>query len=91
MLNTAIEADDTHPQLREKAVVAFRGWKKHLVKVIEAGVERHEFRADVDAEQTALTLIALIEGAVMIARLTGVNKHRKAVMSAVERTILQLE
>lgn len=90
LLNTAIEADDTHPALRKKAADAFRGWKKNLVTVIESGIATREFRASVDAEQTAVTLIAMIEGAVMISLLTGNASHRKAVMPAVEKAILDL-
>jgi TetR/AcrR family transcriptional repressor of nem operon len=90
LLNTAIEADDTHPLLREKAASALLAWKKNLIALIEAGIAAKEFRADVDAEQTALTVIALIEGAIMISRLTGNAKHRKAVMPAVAKTIREL-
>jgi hypothetical protein len=76
--------------LREKASEALQGWKKNLVSLIEAGIQAREFRADVDAEHTALTLIALIEGGIMISRLTGNVRHRKAVMSTVEKTIFEL-
>jgi len=87
LLNTAVEADDTHPALREKAAEAFRGWKKSIVTVIEAGIAAREFRAGIDAEQTAVTLIAMIEGAIMISRLTGNARYRKTVMPAVEKII----
>ena len=90
LLNTATEADDTHPELRAKAVDAFHGWKKNLVTVIETGIAAGEFRGNVDVEQTALTLIALIEGAVLLAQLSGNDAHRTAVMPAVEKTILDL-
>jgi TetR/AcrR family transcriptional repressor of nem operon len=90
LLNTAVEADDTHPGLRDKAAAALQGWKKNIVALIKAGVAAKEFRADVDAEQTALTLIAMIEGAIMISRLTGNARHRKAVMPVAEKTILDL-
>lgn len=90
LLNTAIEADDTHPALRDKAKAAFLGWKKHLVAVIEAGIAAGEFRTDVDAEQTAVTLIATIEGSIMLSRLTGNGKYRKLVMAAVEDSIVAL-
>ncbi|WP_354682624.1 TetR/AcrR family transcriptional regulator [Cupriavidus necator] len=90
LLNTAIEADDTHPALREKAREAFQGWNTNLVTVIQAGIASQEFRKDVDAGQTAVTLIALIEGAIMISRLTGNAGYRKAVMSAVKKTIIDL-
>ncbi|BDB26696.1 transcriptional regulator [Cupriavidus sp. TA19] len=90
LLNTAIEADDTHPALREKALEAFRSWQSNLVSVIKAGIASREFRRDVDPEQAAVTLIALIEGAVMISRLTGNAAYNKAVMSAVEKTVVDL-
>jgi AcrR family transcriptional regulator len=90
LLNTAVEADDTHPDLRKKAADAFQGWMKSIVTVIETGIAAGEFRASVDAEQTALTLIAMIEGAIMISQLTGDASHRTAVMAAVEKTVHDL-
>lgn len=90
LLNTAVEADDTHPDLRKKAADALKGWMKSIVTVIKAGIAAGEFRASGDAEQTALTLIAMIEGAIMISQLTGDASHRTAVMAAVERTIHDL-
>lgn len=91
LLNTAIEADDTHPALRKKAAAALQGWKKDIVALIRGGIAGKEFREEVEAERTALTLIALIEGAVMISRLTRDATHAKAIMPAVEKTILDLE
>ena len=90
LLNTAIEADDTHPALRDKAMEAFRGWKANLVSVIKAGIASGEFRKDVGPEETAITLIALIEGAIMISRLTDNAAYNQAVMSAVKKTIIDL-
>ena len=89
-MNTAIEADDTHAGLRAAALAALQSWKRNIVSLIEAGKAAKEFRADIDAEAVALTLIALIEGAVMISKLTGNPKHRKAVMPAAEKLILDL-
>jgi AcrR family transcriptional regulator len=90
LLNTTVEADDTHPGLRKKAADAFLGWMKSIVTVIEKGIAAGEFRANVDAEQTALALIAMIEGAIMVSQLTGKASHRTAVMAAVERAIHDL-
>jgi TetR/AcrR family transcriptional repressor of nem operon len=90
LLNTAIEADDTHAGLRAAALSAFQSWKKNIVSLIEGGIAAEEFRAEVDAEAVALALIALIEGAIMISKLTGNPRHRKAVMPAAEKLILDL-
>jgi AcrR family transcriptional regulator len=90
LLNTAVEADGTHPDLRKKAADAFQGWMKGIVTVIETGIAAGEFQARVDAEQTAPTLIAMIEGATMISQLTGDASHRSAVMAAVEIAVHDL-
>lgn len=90
ILNTAIEADDTHPALKEKAANAINNWKNKLIALIQKGIDANEFRADVNAEQTALTMIAMIEGGIMITKLTGKLNYRKAVMQSVEKIIKDL-
>ena len=90
ILNTAIEADDTHPALKEKAANAINNWKNKLIALIQKGIDAGEFRADTNAEQTALTMIAMIEGGIMITKLTGKLNYRKAVMQSVEKIIRDL-
>lgn len=87
ILNTAIEADDTHPELRKKAIAAIFAWKSKVTKLIEKGIDNKEFNAAVDPEEIALTIIAMIEGGTMLAKLTGKYDHRKSVMKSVERLI----
>ena len=88
--NTATEADDTHPALKEKAKNAILGWKKKLVKIIEKGRQDGEFTASFNAEQVALTMIATIEGGIMIAGLTGKINYMKLVMQSLEKMIDEL-
>ncbi len=90
ILNTATESDDTHPQLRNRAAEAIHAWKSRIVKLIEKGIEHREFRRSVNAEQAALTLIAMLEGALMIARLTGKLNYRKAIMESIEKFVDEL-
>lgn len=71
ILNTAIEADDTNPLLRDKAAAAILNWKNSIINLIKAGVSAGEFRQGTDQEQTALSIIALIEGGVMISKVTN--------------------
>lgn len=90
ILNTAIEADDTHPALKEKAANAIIGWKNKLISLIQKGIDAGEFRPETNVEQTALTMIAMIEGGIMITKLTGKLNYRKAVMQSVEKMIRDL-
>lgn len=90
VLNTAVEADDTHPGLRQKAAHAIIQWKNNLIKLIEAGIEQKEFNKKTDPEQTALFIIALIEGATMIGRVTGKTAYRSSIMQTLKNWIDQL-
>jgi AcrR family transcriptional regulator len=90
ILNTAIEADDTHEALKEKACGAFTAWKNGITGLIRRGMESGEFKDDIDAEQVALTMIAMIEGAIMITKLTGKLNYRKTILQSVEKLINDL-
>ena len=90
VLNTAVEADDTHPALKKRASEAIIRWKDSLAKLIQKGIGNNEFRPEIDPEQIALTIIATIEGAIMITKLTGRLNYRKAIMGSVEKLINDL-
>ncbi|WP_439580918.1 TetR/AcrR family transcriptional regulator [Dyadobacter bucti] len=90
ILNTAIEADDTHAVLREKAADAITGWKNNIAGIIQKGVANNEFSADVDPEQIAISIVALIEGGIMVAKVTGKLNYRTAIMKSVEKMINDL-
>ncbi|PST84136.1 TetR/AcrR family transcriptional regulator [Pedobacter yulinensis] len=91
VLNTATEADDTSPRLRELAAAAIGRWQQQLEAVVEKGKAAGEFRADCDAVQTALSVIALIEGGVMIGKLTNSQQHLDRVLLTVEWLIDNLQ
>jgi TetR/AcrR family transcriptional repressor of nem operon len=90
ILNTAVEADDTHPELRERAREAIINWKNAITKLIQKGIGNNEFRTDVEPEEVALTIIATIEGAMMITKLTGKLNYRSVMMKSVDKMINDL-
>jgi len=87
ILNTAIEAADTHPGLRKKAAEAIELWKQKIVTLIEAGKANKEFKSVTDSEQAALSIIALLEGSIMIHRTVGQAGYAKPLITAVENII----
>ena len=90
ILNTATEADDTHPALKKKASQAIQNWKMKIEELIEAGVTAKEFKKTTNTEAKALTIIAAIEGAIMITKLTGKINYRNAIMDSVKQIIEDL-
>lgn len=87
ILNTAIDADDTHPALRERAVKAVIAWKNSIVKLVEAGIAAEEINASHNAEQVALTIIAMVEGGIMISRLTAKPAHWDLIMDSLKKYV----
>ena len=90
ILNTAVEADDTHPALKKKAAAAIMAWKNKITDLIEKGIAAKEFKPKTNAEEQALVIIAAIEGAIMITKLTGKLSYRKAIMENIKTTINSL-
>ncbi|NCD70107.1 TetR/AcrR family transcriptional regulator [Mucilaginibacter agri] len=91
ILNTAIEADDTNGLLKARAAKAVLGWKKKIEDLIQAGVEAGEFKAGLDHNQIALSIVALIEGGIMIAKTTDSQANLDTVLKTVEVLISQMK
>ncbi|MBS1563199.1 MAG: TetR/AcrR family transcriptional regulator [Bacteroidetes bacterium] len=87
ILNTAVEADDTHPALKKKAADAIQSWRANLMRLLQKGIDNKEFTTAFDPEQVAITFMAMIEGGIMISKLTGKLHYRQAVMQAVEKML----
>ena len=90
ILNTATDADDTHPALRERAIKAVLAWKKRIIALVEDGMVSKEIGADHNPEQIALTMIATIEGAIMISRLTNKADYWNMIMDSLKKYISSL-
>lgn len=90
ILNTAAEADDTHPKLKERAVVALDFWKTAIENQIKRGIARKEIKPEADPTVIAVIMISMIEGAFMQAKATNRTKELKIAMDFLERIITDL-
>ncbi len=80
VLNTAVESDDAHPLLCDRARRAMDGWRELIRQTVIRGIERGEVRPATDPDQLATVLIATLEGAVMLSKLYRDPAHmRRAV------------
>lgn len=91
ILNTATEADDTHPLLKERAAKALLFWKTSVENQIKRGIERGEIKPGTDPTETAVILTSLIEGAFMQAKVTGRTTELKTAMNFLQKLILNLK
>jgi len=75
ILNTAVENDDGHPLLKQRAQSAMNELMMSLGEIIKDGIKRKQFREDTEVEAACSVIIALIEGGVMLSKLHDDNKY----------------
>lgn len=68
--NTAIDADDTLPFLKQRAARALKEMLGSLEYIIQRGIDEGEFTRTLNAKAEAELFFATIEGGVMMSKLT---------------------
>ena len=86
VLNTAIESDDAHANLKEKAKDAMSS----VGSIVKKGVRDGEFRSDTDPRETASVVVATLEGAVMLSRLYDDPAHMRRAVDHLKRHLESL-
>ena len=91
ILNTATEADDTHPKLKAKAAKALDFWKMAIENQIKRGIVRKEIKEETDPVEVAVIMISVIEGAFMQAKVTGRTAELNIAMDFLDKLIRNLK
>jgi AcrR family transcriptional regulator len=88
IMNTAVDTDDTHPMLRDKARRAMDELRDDTVaRIVGRGVERGELRADVDPHQIAVVFVSMLEGALMLSHLYHDPSHMTIAADHLDRFV----
>lgn len=89
ILNTAIESDDTHPALRERAQQAMNRWRSLIIQIVKKGIQQNQLKPSIDADEVASILISALEGALMMTKLYGDSVHLKRISCHLKDYITQ--
>ena len=87
LLNTAVEADDAHPALRDRTREAMTGLRKWIRKTISQGKAAGEIRPETDGDFLTTIIISSIEGAVMLSKLYDDHTHMYRVVDFLTQQI----
>lgn len=79
ILNTAVDADDGNPILRDRVTKALEGWISRLQTYLRLAAKQGELRPGVDTKAVATMVIATLEGALMMSRLEKSDRALKGV------------
>ena len=80
IMNTAIEADDTHPELRDRARESMTLWHRLVGRIVKDGKAAGSLPDDIDPYALASTITASLEGALMLSRLYDDPAHMDRVV-----------
>ena len=69
LMNAAIDTDDGNPRLRALAEHGLKSWKSKLLKIVQEGQRQGQIDAEANAPSVVNTIIANLEGSLMISRL----------------------
>lgn len=87
LLNAAIEADDSHPALRRAALKILHEMRGSVIHIIDNGVKYGQLRNNVDRQGLATLVIASLEGAIMMSKLSGNDDDIKRVIVHLDKEV----
>lgn len=86
--NTALEMSDSNPAFAGPVAAVFEQWTTKLAATIRAGQAEGQLRADVPAIDLARSVVAVIEGGIMMARLTKRERSLKTCLTALRALLV---
>lgn len=87
LMNTAVEADDHLPFLKKAVQKSFKGVADKLVRILNEGMEKGEFRCDIDPRAYAHTMIVLVEGGILLTKLYDDGKYLELALERLMRMV----
>jgi TetR/AcrR family transcriptional repressor of nem operon len=87
LLNAAIEADDSHPALRKAALKILRMMRESVIAVLENGIKHGQLRRNLEVDEFATLIIASLEGAIMMSKLSGNDEDIKRVIVHLDKQV----
>ena len=90
LMNTAIDSDDGNRRLRDLAREGFAEWRERISAIVQEGIRNGEIRKSTNPRRVANTLIATLEGALMMSRLDDAKAPLKDAQAALNAMLDQI-
>lgn len=87
VVNTGVDADDTHRGLNKKVGNALNSWHRSISAIIHQGIHSGEIREDSDVSAFASLMIALIEGGITLTKISGDGGYLNQSLDHLEQLI----
>ncbi len=87
LLNSAVESDDGHPEMKLRVQIAMDSILATLEKLIGKGISEGELKPSTNAQQVARSIVAALEGGIMLAKLYSDTAYMDSVAETVRGQI----
>ena len=87
ILNFGAESDDTNPVIKERVMQAIRSSQQNLKDMLLLGITQGEFYPDMDANSLSLKFYAMLEGAVLISRISDNSSEMEQITKLIKEEI----
>jgi TetR/AcrR family transcriptional repressor of nem operon len=87
ILNFGTEADDTNPIILTKVHKIIKSIQQLIAGIVEQGIRSGEFNKTWNAKEFAIKTFALLEGGVLISRVSGRNDQMKVIIGIIKKEI----
>lgn len=87
MINFGMEADDTNQAIRKKVNRTAELIQEHIKGFVQSGIANKEFKKSWDATRFAIKTFALIEGGIVMTRISGDREKMSVIKSIIENEI----
>jgi TetR/AcrR family transcriptional repressor of nem operon len=84
ILNFGVEADDTHPVMKENVKKVIRSAQKRFFDILANGIANNEISSDLDPKNFSIKVFAMIEGAILCGRVLESNEQMGIVLTAIQ-------
>ncbi|WP_439585923.1 TetR/AcrR family transcriptional regulator [Dyadobacter bucti] len=89
IFNTAVDADDNYPAIKQKVAAIFRAGQEDLTNVLKEGISSGEFSPSLDPVSFAFKLVASIEGGIVMCRTMDTAKPMLSLIKSLKSELEQ--
>lgn len=87
MLNFGMEADDTSPVILGKVNKVVESLLRHIADIVRQGIASGEFKAGFNAVEFATRTFALVEGGILLSRVSRKRDKMDLIISMIKKEI----
>ena len=91
LLNSAVESDDGHPEMKLRVQTAMDKLLGTVEKLIAEGISEGDIKPDANPQLLARTFIAALEGAIMLTKLYSDISYMDSVAASIRAQIREIQ